>query len=66
MSDDSARRPCRLCHDRDRPLVPIGCADGWDLCAPCYRRIQVRRYRRVEIDRHPNGTWAVDELAAAS
>lgn len=37
------RRPCRLCRRRDRPAVPIGCADGWDLCFPCYRAMSSLR-----------------------
>lgn len=43
MSDRTDRRPCRLCRSRTRPVVPVGCAYGWDLCARCfagYRHVQ--------------------------
>jgi hypothetical protein len=29
-------RLCRRCRRRPRPVVPVGCAAGWDLCAKCF------------------------------
>lgn len=37
-----ARRPCRRCHVRTRPLVPVGCARWWDLCYRCARSVTHR------------------------
>jgi hypothetical protein len=56
------RRPCRICRVRDRPVVPIGCAAGWDLCFRCYRGVShIRRHSEpIAVE-----AWVerVDELA---
>jgi len=39
------RRPCRICRVRDRPVVPIGCAAGWDMCFRCYSGVSYTRRR---------------------
>ncbi len=34
------RRPCRVCRRRTRPVVPVGCAAGWDMCFRCFRSVR--------------------------
>lgn len=38
-----ARRPCRVCRRRTRPVVPVGCAAGWDMCYRCYHGVAALR-----------------------